>query len=61
MNRIQEQYEAAARQKQGLRDGTYADDGPRAADVLEMYPLESWRNQQWNQRTAAIRLHRWSA
>ena len=35
MNRIQEQYEAAARQKQGLRDGTYADEGPRAADSAD--------------------------
>ena len=32
---IQEQYEAAARQKQGLRDGTYADEGPRAADSAD--------------------------
>jgi len=32
---IQEQYEAAARQKQGLRDGTYADEGPRVADSAD--------------------------
>ena len=32
---IQEQYEAAARQKEGLRNGTYADDGPRAADSAD--------------------------
>jgi hypothetical protein len=35
MNRIQEQYEAAARQKQAIRNGTYADEGPRAADSAD--------------------------
>jgi len=35
MSTIQEQYEAAARQKQGLRDGTYADEGPRVADSAD--------------------------
>ena len=32
---IQEQYEAAARQKEGLRSGTRAEEGPRAADSAD--------------------------
>ena len=32
---IREQYEAAARQKQGLRNGTRAEEGPRAADSAD--------------------------
>lgn len=35
MNLIQEQYMRAARQKQGLRDGTYSDDGPPAPTTAD--------------------------
>jgi len=35
MNEIQEQYEKAARIKQGIRNGTHADEGPRAADSAD--------------------------
>jgi len=32
---LREQYEAAARQKQGLKNGTHAEEGPRAADSAD--------------------------